>query len=258
MRASPSRSLKWPPQRPFHGFGRLLAQAASLLACLGTWQAAPAALAAPISHIRVLQTDANGRPNGPVFYETLQLPASTVPLYVAQGPAPALDAPLINAGSTQEARIRLNLGAGLHTFTLLGNQGTRNMTHAALTLAFGEDPQTVRIGAFAAFWTDQASAPAFAASPLLGGSLVYDDGLLHIELTEFFFASGSRYPGLDRVNDFGAGAVGARDAIGQFTLRVTDRLQPQPVPSPGTLPLLLAATVAAGLFWRRPTASPRS
>ncbi len=235
----------WPRPRP---------AGAALLACLAAWLAPLPAQAAPVTFIRVLQTDASGRPNGPVFWETLPLPASTVPLYLASGPAPApgvpFTAPFINAGPGQ-ASIALDLAAGLHTFTLVGNQGPRSMTHAALTLAFGNTPQTARIGAFAPFWTDQPSAPAFAVNPLLGGSLVYDDGLRRYELTEFFFASGSRTPGLDRVNDFGVGADGARDAIGQFSLRVTDRQPPAAVPEPGTLALLLAAGVAAGLFGRR-------
>lgn len=227
---------------------------ASLLAGLGACLATLEAQAAPITYIRVLQTDASGRPNGPVFYETIALPAPTVPLYVAPGAAPvpgtAFTTPFINAGPGQ-ASLWLDLDAGLHTFTLVGNQGPRSMTHAALTLAFGDAPQTTRIGAYAPFWTDQPKAPAFALNLLLGGSLVYDDGQRRYELTDFFFASGSRFRGLDRVNDFGVGPDGARDAVGQFTLRVTRLQQPVPVPTPGTLPLLLAAGVAAGWFSRR-------
>jgi len=87
------------------------------------------------------------------------------------------------------------------------------------------------------------------ANPILGGSLSFDDGKQGYDLTDFFFASGSRYAGLDRVNEFGVGADGARDAIGQFTLRVTDSTPP--IPEPGTLPMMLIAGVFGGLLWRR-------
>lgn len=210
------------------------------------------ACAAPVNYIHVLQTDATGRPNGPVFYETIRLPAPTVPLYLVSGPSPSPDAPFINAGGATQATVSLDLAPGLHTFMMFGNQGTRTMTHAAMTLGFGSEPQTARIGVFAPFWTDQNDMPEFKANPILGGTLAYEDAQRRYELTHFFFASGSRYPGLDRVNDFGVGADGARDAIGQFTLRVTDRLQA--VPTPGSLPLALAAVVLACLFGRRDTA----
>jgi hypothetical protein len=210
--------------------------------------AAPAA-AEPVSHIRVQQTDASGRPNGPVFFETIRLPAPVVPLYVASGPAPGLDAPFINAGGASPASVWLDLDPGLHTFTMVANQGSRSMTHASMSLAFGSEPQTARIGVFAPFWTDQTVAPGFAVNPIVGGSLSFDDGQRRYELIDFFFASGSRYGSLDRVNEFGVGIDGARDAIGQFTLRVTDSTPP--IPEPGTLPMMLLAGVFGGLLWRR-------
>jgi hypothetical protein len=224
-----------------------------LAACMTALLAAAPAAAAPVTYIRVLQTDATGRPNGPVFFETTRLPAQVVPLYLASGPSPNPDAPFINANVATQASVWLDLGPGLHTFAMVANQGTRNMTHASMTLAFGNDLQFARIGVLAPFWTDQTSAPEFAANPILGGALTYDDGQRRYELTDFFFASGIRYPGMDRVNDFGVGADGARDAIGQFTLRVTDRTHV--VPTPGTLPLMLAAGLAAGLFSRRGAAA---
>jgi hypothetical protein len=221
--------------------GGVAAGIAALLA------SAPAA-AEPISYVRVLQTDASGRPNGPVFFETIRLPAPVVPLYLAGGAAPGPDASFINAGGDSPASVWLDLDPGLHTFTMVANQGSRNMTHVSMTLAFGSEPQTARIGVLAPFWTDQTDAPGFAVNPVVGGSLSFDDGQRRYELTDFFFASGSRYPGLDRVNDFGVGADGARDAIGQFTLRVTDSTPP--IPEPGTLPMMLLAGVFGGLLWR--------
>ncbi len=228
--------------------------AAGLVACITALQAAPAMAATPLTHVRVQQTDASGRPNGPVFFETVRLPAPVVPMYLASGPAPGRDAPFINAGGNDDASLWLDLAPGLHTFTLVANQGTRSMSHVSMSLAFGDVPQTARIGVLAPFWTDQNMAPGFVVNPILGGSLSFDDGQHRYELTEFFFASGSRYAGLDRVNEFGVGADGARDAIGQFTLRVTESTPP--IPEPGTLPMMLLAGLFGGLLWRRRSAHP--
>lgn len=223
--------------------------AGGVAACISALLVTAPVAAEPVTTIRVQQTDASGRPNGPVFYETIRLPAAVVPLYLASGPAPSLGAPFINAGGADEAGVSLDLGPGLHTFTMVGNQGSRSMSHASMSLGFGSKPQTARIGVFAPFWTDQTVAPGFAVNPIVGGSLSFDDGQRRYELIDFFFASGSRYGNLDRVNEFGVGADGARDAIGQFTLRVTDTTPP--IPEPGTLPMMLVAGVAGGLYLRR-------
>lgn len=95
---------------------------------------------------------------------------------------------------------------------------------------------------------ENESGTLFQSNPLAeaySGSLVFSDGLFEIELVDFNITVVDQ-TGWDRVSPFGLGANGRDDAVGLFTLRVTD-LSAVPVPSPSLSPF--ATGVWLTMLW---------
>jgi hypothetical protein len=156
------------------------------------------------------------------------------------------------------------LGVGTHTFYIFGDwdrgtsQDTARGLNWALRLVFDGHPMSGFITGtagqqdLAGFTEENESSVLFASNLLLpsfAGSLLFSAGPYDVELTDFNITVVDK-TGFDRVSPYSVAANGRDDAVGSFTLRVTDTTA-SPVPEPQTIWLIGLGLVALARARRR-------
>lgn len=164
---------------------------------------------------------------------------------------------------TAAPSLNLSLAPGTHTFYVFGDwdRGTSQDTAIGLDwtlrLVFDGHPLLGFIGGVAgqqdlAGFTEENEGTLFVSNTLLPafpGSLAYSGGGFDVELVDFNLTVVD-HTGIDRVSPFNVGANGRDDAVGLFTLRVTDR-SALPVPEPHALWMLGIAIAGAARLRHR-------